>query len=195
MERHFPTLPFARYADDAVVHCYSQAEAHQLKAALEQRFRECRLELHPEKTQIVCCNVTRQRGSGLAKQFAFLGYGFRPRLVCSRQGKRFVEFTPAISPSAAKRIRQRIRQWRVHRQTRLSREDIAPVVYPIITGWINYYGAYPRSALYPILKWVKRKYKKKGALRRTGHRVVREGDSPSDRAILALTLWREVPAG
>ena len=170
MERQFPNLPFARYADDAVVHCHRQAEAEQLKAALEQRFRECRLELHPEKTQIVCCNVTKQRNSGLAKQFVFLGYCFRPRRVRSRQGKRFVGFTPAISPNAAKRIRQRIRRWRLHRQTRLSLEAIAQVVNPIITGWINYYGAYHRSALYPILrhidyhlvKWVKRKYKKRG---------------------------------
>ncbi|MCB1794424.1 MAG: group II intron reverse transcriptase/maturase, partial [Candidatus Competibacteraceae bacterium] len=54
--------------------------------------------------------------------------------------------------------------------TSLSLEDVAQGVNPIITGWINYYSAYNRSALYPVLrhidyhlvKWVKRKYKKKG---------------------------------
>lgn len=170
MERYFPHHPFARYADDAVVHCHSQREAEQLLAALKQRFQECQLELHPEKTQIVCCNVAKQPGSGLAKKFEFLGYCFRPRLVRSRQGKVFVGFTPAISPSAAKKIRQRVRGWRLNLRTSLSLEEIARSVNPIVSGWINYYGAYNRSALYPILrhidyhlvKWVKRKYKKKG---------------------------------
>ena len=43
----------------------------------------------------------------MAKKFTFLGYEFRPRLVRSRQGKLFVAFTPALSPRAAKRMRQR----------------------------------------------------------------------------------------
>lgn len=52
----------------------------------------------------------------------------------------------------------------------MSLEDIARSVNPIIRGWINYYGAYQRSSLGPnmrhinrhLLKWVKRKYKKRG---------------------------------
>jgi RNA-directed DNA polymerase len=170
MVRSYPHLPFARYADDAVVHCRTQAEAEQFKTALQERLRECQLELHPEKTQIVCCNVKRQGGNGIAKKFTFLGYEFRPRRVCSRQGKLFVSFTPAISPHAAKSIRQRIRQWRLNLQTSRTLEEIAHEVNPIVRGWITYYGAYNRSSLYPILrhidhhlvKWVKRKYKKRG---------------------------------
>ena len=170
MVRSYPHLPFARYADDAVVHCCTQAEAEQFKMALQERLRECQLELHPEKTQIVCCHVKRQGGNGIAKKFTFLGYEFRPRRVCSRQGKLFVSFTPAISPHAAKSIRQRIRQWRLNLQTSRTLEEIAHEVNPIVRGWITYYGAYNRSSLYPILrhidhhlvKWVKRKYKKRG---------------------------------
>jgi RNA-directed DNA polymerase len=49
-------------------------------------------------------------------------------------------------------------------------EDLAQAVNPIIRGWINYYGAYQRSSLLPVLRhidrhlvtWVKWKYKKKG---------------------------------
>ena len=151
IKRHFPNLLFARCADDAVVHCHSHGESEQLKAALEQRFRDCQLELHPQKTQIVCCNVTKQRGSGLGKKFEFLGYCFRPRLVRSRQGKVFVGFTPAISPTAAKHIRQQIRRWRLNCQTNRSLEEIVQAVNPIIIGWINYYGAYNRSTLYHSL--------------------------------------------
>ena len=101
MERNFPHNPFARYADDGVVHCRSEAQARALKARLERRFRECKLELHPEKTQIVCCHVGKQQNTQVAKKFDFLGYCFRARLVRSRHGGMFVGFTPAISLSPA----------------------------------------------------------------------------------------------
>jgi DNA invertase Pin-like site-specific DNA recombinase len=124
----------------------------------------------PPLVQIVCCNVKRPGGNGIAQKFTFLGYEFRPRRVCSRQGKLFVSFTPAISPHAAKSIRQRIRHWRLNLQTRRTLEEVAHAVNPIVRGWIIYYGAYNRSSLSPILrhidhhlvKWVKRKYKKRG---------------------------------
>ena len=170
MEREFPNNPFARYADDGVVHCRSEAEARLLLERIGFRFEECKLELHPEKTQIVCCHVGKQRHTKVAKKFDFLGYCFRPRLVRNRYGKLFVNFTPAISPSNAKRIRQTVRRWRLHVRTQMTLFEIARLVNPIIQGWINYYGSYQRSALSPVLryinlalvKWVKWKYKNKG---------------------------------
>ena len=55
---------------------------------------------------------------------------------------------------------------------------LARAVNPIIRGWINYYGAYQRSSLIPVLrylnlalvKWVKWKYKKKGQYTRRARR-------------------------
>ena len=170
MERNFPNNPFARYADDGVVHCRSEAQARDLKERLERRFRDCKLELHAEKTHIVCCNVSKPSGSQVSKKFDFLGYCFRPRLVRTREGRLFVGFTPGISPSSGKKIRQRVRRWRLGLRTSVSLEDIAQYINPIIRGWVNYYGAYQRSSLGPVLrhinrhllKWVKRKYKKRG---------------------------------
>lgn len=170
MVRTCPHLPCARYADDAGVPWRTQAEAEQFQTALGQRLSEGERELHPEKTPIVCCHVAKQQGSGLAKTFDFVGDGFRPRLVKSRQGTLCVSFTPAVSPRAAQAMRQRIRRWRLALQSRRSLEAIAQYGNPIVQGWMNYYGAYHRSALYPILRplalhfvqWVKRKYKKKG---------------------------------
>ena len=170
MERNYPNNPFARYADDAVVHCRSEAQARELKERLERRFRECNLELHPQKTQIVCCRVSKQYAPGVSNKFDFLGYCFRPRLVRNRWGKLFVSFTPAISPRSAKRVRQTVRRWRLHFRSSQSLDDLARRVNPIIRGWMNYYGAYQRSSLVPVLrhidrclvKWVKWKYKKKG---------------------------------
>ena len=148
----------------------SEEQAWALKAKLEQRFAACGLAIHPEKTRIVCCGVRRPLGPGVHKKFDFLGYCFRPRLVRGRHGAMFVGFTPALSPAAAKSIRQRVRRWRLNLRTSLSLEDLATSLNPIIRGWIRYYGAYQRSTLLSVLrlidrhlvKWVKRKYKKRG---------------------------------
>ncbi|MFL9911330.1 hypothetical protein P0D84_34785 [Paraburkholderia sp. RL17-337-BIB-A] len=43
MQRHFPQCPFARYADDAVVHCRSQAQAQEVMQAIAARLAECGL--------------------------------------------------------------------------------------------------------------------------------------------------------
>lgn len=53
MEKNFPSIGFERFADDAVVHCTSEAQALAIRAAIAQRFSEVGLELHPEKTHIV----------------------------------------------------------------------------------------------------------------------------------------------
>jgi RNA-directed DNA polymerase len=82
----------------------------------------------------------------------------------------FVGFTPAIGPAAAQAIRLRVRRWRLNLRTSLSVDNLATSLNPIIRGWIQYYGAYQRSTLLSVLrlidrhlvKWVKRKYKKRG---------------------------------
>jgi hypothetical protein len=53
MQRTHPHLPFERYAEEAIVHCRTEAEAQEVRRASAVRMQECGLELHPEKTQIV----------------------------------------------------------------------------------------------------------------------------------------------
>src|SRR3954465_11213052 len=55
MARVYPDLRFERYADDALVHCGSEAEAQSVLEALRGRLAECGLELHPTKTRVVYC--------------------------------------------------------------------------------------------------------------------------------------------
>ncbi len=50
LRRTYPDLPFERYADDAIVHCRTEAQAHAVRAAISARIQESRLELHPAKT-------------------------------------------------------------------------------------------------------------------------------------------------
>ncbi|WP_238930158.1 group II intron reverse transcriptase/maturase [Vibrio vulnificus] len=52
-----PKCPFARYADDAVIHCHSKAQAEYLLRAIGKRLKECKLALHPTKSKIVYCKV------------------------------------------------------------------------------------------------------------------------------------------
>lgn len=98
---------------------------------------------------MVCGNVAKHPGSGLAKTVDFLGYCCRPRVAQSRQGTLCVSFTPAGSPRAATAMRQRVRRWRLMLQSRRSLEEMAQYIHPIVQGWIHYYGAYYRSALSP----------------------------------------------
>ncbi|MFZ0835228.1 MAG: reverse transcriptase domain-containing protein, partial [Mycobacterium sp.] len=63
MRREFPSVPFERYADDAVVHCTSERQAHQVCAAIAARLESVGLHLHPDKTRIVYCQDANRRGS------------------------------------------------------------------------------------------------------------------------------------
>ena len=109
MQRNHPDIPFERYADDAICHCRSEEQAAALRNALEKRFVECGLTLHPEKTKIVYCKDDDRRGNPPDHKFDFLGYTFRPRLSRRRGGKVGVSFSPAASDKALKAIRQTVR--------------------------------------------------------------------------------------
>jgi group II intron reverse transcriptase/maturase len=169
MARTHPDLPWCRYADDGLVHCRNEQEAQTLKAELQARLAECRLELHPAKTKIVYCKDRNRTGAYPNVQFDFLGYCFRPRMVRrSRDNKLFCGFNPAVSSSALKAMRTTIRELDFRHLTQLSLVDIARRLNPLLRGWIEYYGRYAPSALYPLLRyvnqtllaWMMRKFKR-----------------------------------
>lgn len=168
MQREHREVPFERYADDAVCHCRTEEQATQLKAALAQRFADCKLELHEQKTKIVYCADSNRTEKYPTVQFDFLGYSFRPRFAKSKDGEYFVGFHPAISPRAAQAIRKTMREWRFSRRVDLDIEDLARKVNPIFRGWLRYYGFFHRSALCCIelalkehlVTWAKRKFQR-----------------------------------
>ncbi|WP_211367302.1 reverse transcriptase domain-containing protein [Sporomusa termitida] len=63
MARNNPQNPWARYADDGIIHCKTKEEAKKLLGKLDQRFRECGLELHPDKTKIIEAGLTTMAAS------------------------------------------------------------------------------------------------------------------------------------
>jgi hypothetical protein len=169
MRRTHPNLPWCRYADDGLVHCWTEQEAEALKAELQARLADCHLEMHPTKTKVVYCKDGKRQGQYPNVKFDFLGFSFRPRLVRnSRDKSLFCGFNPAVSPSAMKAMRQAIRDLNLRRQTQLTLQDIARQLNPLLRGWIGYYGRYARTALAPLLRyinqtlvaWVRRKFKR-----------------------------------
>jgi RNA-directed DNA polymerase len=175
MRRNCPRNPFERYADDIIVHCVSERQAKWIKRKIEQRMKQCKLEPHPEKTKIVYCKDYRRGGNYPQEKFEFLGYTFRPRTSKSRSGKYCVNFSPAMSNAATKKICSTMRSWRFHRRSDKSLEDLSRICNCIVRGWINYYSQYYKSALrrpFHLLncilrRWAMRKYKKlKGRPRR-----------------------------
>jgi len=192
MQRTYPHLPFERYADDAIVHCRTETEAQEVRRAIAERMQECRLELHPEKTKIVYCKDDDRRGTYPHEQFDFLGYTFRPRRSKNWKGTFFINFSPAVADKAGKEIRAEIRSWQLHLRSDKSLEDLSRMFNPKVRGWLQYYGRYYRSALYPIMRqldrslarWAYRKYKKlRGHLRRATHWLARI--SRRDRGLFA----------
>jgi RNA-directed DNA polymerase len=81
MRRTYPTVPFERYADDAVIHCVSLSQAQLVLEAVRRRLKECHLELHPTKTKIVYCKDAHRTGTYPVVSFDFRGYTIRPRLA------------------------------------------------------------------------------------------------------------------
>jgi len=195
LRRNYPSIQFARYADDAVVHVRSLHEAEALLEVLRDRLAECGLELHPEKTKIVYCKDDDRRGTHEQTSFDFLGYTFRPRRAKNRHGKLFISFLPGVSHKAAKSIRATIRSWRLGAtRNNQSLEEIAKFVNPFVRGWVNYYGRFYKSALTPVLRslerslvyWVRRKFKR---LRNHQRNAVHWLGRVAQREPNLFTLW------
>lgn len=157
MRRTYPNAQFERYADDIVVHCRTRSEAEGIKAGIEMRMDECKLALHPQKTKIVYCGLTRQMDESVIRSFDFLGFTFRRRLAFNQKtGTGFVGFIPAVSNAAKKEIRQNIRQWHLLGKTHWSIEEVANFTNPQVRGWMNYYGKFCRSELTKTLFHIER---------------------------------------
>lgn len=77
MARNHPNIPFERYADDAICHCRSEAQARTLRASLEKRFAQCGLTLHPDKTKVVYCKDDDRCGDHPDHKFERFGRGCR----------------------------------------------------------------------------------------------------------------------
>ncbi|WP_245284141.1 group II intron maturase-specific domain-containing protein [Bradyrhizobium sp. Cp5.3] len=155
---------------------------------------DCHLTLHPQKTQVVYCKDSNRRGTHPQIHFTFLGFTFRPRRAKNRWGKLFTRFLPAIGPQALKRMRERIRSWRLPQHAPLPLVDIARILNPVLQGWWQYYGRFYPTELWKLFTyfderlgaWLRRKYK---PLKRHRGRSLRRLNSIAKRNPSLFVHW------
>jgi RNA-directed DNA polymerase len=201
MRRKMPSVRFCRYADDAVIHCKSEAQAQLVLRKLATRLRECGLELHPGKTRIVYCQDINRRGTYPTVQFTFLGYTFRPRKAVDKYGRVYVNFSPGVSRDALTAMRQAVRGWHLQLMNDKELSDLSNMFGPVLRGWANYYGRFYPSAMRPLwrhvndylVRWMQRKYKH---LARGVTRAARALGRVAERAPAAFVHWEQgcIPA-
>ena len=166
MKRTHPSCPFARYADDAVVHCRSQKQAEEVMQSIALRLAECGLTMHPDKSKVVYCKDDKRAAPYPHVHFTFLGFTFRPRRAITSQNRRFTGFLPGVSVDALKRMRKEVRGWRIHRRTATTLAELAKQYNPVLRGWWNYFGEFYPSAMHSfaiyldgkLMQWARRKY-------------------------------------
>jgi group II intron reverse transcriptase/maturase len=203
MATHHPEIPFERFADDILCHCRSEAQAKWLRGVVQQRLATCGLALHPEKTRIVYCKDDDRHRDYPYEAFDFLGYTFRPRRSKNRWGKYFINFSPGVSNAAAQTMRQTIRGWRLRCRVDKRIDDLARMFNPVIRGWIQYYGRYYKSALYPTLRhldrhlvcWAMAKYKRLRRHRRRAEHWLRRIVRRAPRLFAHWPVLHQATAG
>ncbi|KZS64452.1 hypothetical protein A4G26_27935 [Mycobacterium kansasii] len=86
----------------------------------------------------------------------------------------FLAFLPAASADAVKRMGAVIRTWRLHLRTTTDLAELAWWINPVVRGWMNYYGYFYRTELFPLLRrintylvrWARRRFKRLRSFKR-----------------------------
>ena len=144
----------------------SEDQARQVQDGLAQRLATVGLELHPDKTRIVYCQDADRDDHTV------------PAVSSMRSLRSAGRSAPGTSPGAATGSR-----------------GPCTHVQPIVQGWINYYGRFYKSMLYPLLRrviehlmrWAMRKYKR---LRRREKRAGELLTQASRRSPRLFAHWR-----
>lgn len=173
-----PNNPWARYADDGVVHCQTKEETEQLLTRLKSRLATGKLEVHPDKTRIVYCRSGKNTERHEHETFDFLGYTFRCRLTKTKYGNFYNSFSPAASKTAIQEFKEKMRDCR-QQGSHMTPSQLAEKMNPIMRGWANYFMKFCPSevktkALYYvnflIVNWARRRYKKLSKNRRKAYK-------------------------
>jgi RNA-directed DNA polymerase len=120
-----------RYADDAVVLCRTEAQAHEALRRIGIILNRLKLTLHPTKTQVVYVGDGRQG-------FDFLGFHCRKVESWKYRGKRYLQRWP--SRRAMQRVRDRVKAITAPRY-RLPEpiQTIVDEVNRAVRAWASYY--------------------------------------------------------
>ena len=150
MARNYPGIPFERYADDAICHCRTEAEAEALRARSSwsgSRHAGWRSTRRRRKSSTARTPTAASDYPG--HQFDFLGYYVPAEVSEVAMGAIRGLVHPGGSPKALKAIRQAVRRWGLQTRSDKALDDLARMFNPYIRGWINYYSHFYKSAMYP----------------------------------------------
>jgi RNA-directed DNA polymerase len=171
IEKHYPELPFERYADDVIVHCRDFKQALRLLEQIKIRLRSCKLEVNKRKTRIVYCKRNQKKHPPFKVKyhsFDFLGFTFKTRRTRGKWGHLQMVFTPSMSQKAINRVVDELGKLRLHRKVHLHIADLANLVRAKVSGWIRYFGKVNKTGLkramrhlnLRLIKWVINKYRR-----------------------------------
>jgi len=155
-----------RYADDFVVLVQYQDEAQLILQALRERFTQCDLTLHPEKTRVLSFGryerQNARRQNRRANTFDFLG--FTHFCAESRRGK-FIVGRQTSRKKYRKKC-QELRTWLKKVRSQIPVKAWWPVLKAKLQGHYQYYGVsgnmrgltrYYRFAIRLVKKWLNRR--------------------------------------
>lgn len=159
MEKHHPEKPFERYADDVVVHCKTEKQAKYVLRQMSERFHNCKLALHPEKTKIV--NLRGVSEKKYCKRFDYLGFCIKPNW-CQIKGKMMLVPSIFISSKSESSILKKFKVMNIHKR-RKPLEELAYEIRPVLRGIMNYYCKFSKGHMRYVfnrlntrlIKWVK----------------------------------------
>ena len=142
-----------RFADDWVITCHSEAEAHAAIAVALRILKELGVELHPQKTRVVHV----QHG------FEFLGYKIKrgKRLKLSSDKIRSTARSGALyafpREKSINRFMDQVRAL-TRRRVPLKTKELIQGLNPILRGWGNYYKkAHVRKLFNRLNRWIVRR--------------------------------------
>jgi group II intron reverse transcriptase/maturase len=167
MEKTFPDLPFVRYADDMVIHCKSEQQAHYVLDKIRTRLQKCNLSVNSDKTAIVYCKDYRRTIKGKKTKFDFLGFSFLPTSKKSNRGGMFLGFDCKISKKAYSKKVGELRLLKFDRWAK-TWQDIVTLLNDKIRGWIQYYDKFRYRTLTSVFhrlhnrlaKWIMKRFKR-----------------------------------
>jgi group II intron reverse transcriptase/maturase len=142
-----------RFADDWVITCHTEAEAHAAIAVALRILKELGVELHPQKTRVVHV----QHG------FEFLGYKIKrgKRLKLSSDKIRSTARSGALyafpREKSINRFMDQVRAL-TRRRVPLKTKELIEGLNPILRGWGNYYKkAHVRKLFNRLNRWIVRR--------------------------------------